>query len=55
MGQRYGLTNPDELARAVRDLAAASGSYPILSNRMTDPHIAGPSEQFRAQSEPPPR
>lgn len=49
MEQRYGLTNPDELARAitaVRNLAAASGKYPILSDWMTDPHVANPSEQF---------
>jgi AcrR family transcriptional regulator len=49
MEQRYGLTNPDELAgaiTAVRDLAEASGSYPILSAWMADPRIASPTEQF---------
>jgi AcrR family transcriptional regulator len=49
MEQRYGLTDADELARAitaVRDLAAASGSYPILSEWMAHPRIASPTEQF---------
>jgi AcrR family transcriptional regulator len=49
MERRYGVTNPDELARAitaVRDLAAASGSYPILSSWMEDPQIASPVDQF---------
>ncbi len=49
MEERYGLTTADELAQAItatRDLAAASGSYPILSSWMADPHIASPTEQF---------
>ena len=49
MEERYGVTNADELAHAitaVRDLAAASGSYPILSDWMSHPHIASPTEQF---------
>ena len=49
MEQRYGLTGADELARAitaVRDLAATSGSYPILSEWMAQPRIASPTEQF---------
>ena len=47
--ERYGVTNADELAHAitaVRDLATASGSYPILSDWMSHPHIASPTEQF---------
>ena len=50
MEQRYGLTNAEELGAAVtaaRDLAVASGSYPILSSWMADPHIASPDEQFQ--------
>lgn len=49
MEERYGLANPDELARAitaVRDLAAAGGDYPILSSWMADPHVASATEQF---------
>jgi AcrR family transcriptional regulator len=49
MEQRYGLTDADDLARAIaaiRDLAAASGGYPILSDWMTHPRIASPTEQF---------
>jgi AcrR family transcriptional regulator len=49
MEQRYGLTNPDELAQAItaaRDLATTSGRYPILSGWMADPRIASPTEQF---------
>jgi hypothetical protein len=49
MEQRYGLTNAEELARAitaVRDLAAASGNHPLLSQWMTNPDIASPTDQF---------
>ena len=50
MEQRYGLADAAELAAAItaaRDLAAASGSYPILSSWMADPHIVSPDEQFQ--------
>ena len=49
MEQRYGIASADELAdaiTAVSDLAAATGSYPILAAWMTDPQIATPTEQF---------
>ena len=49
MEQRYGIAGADELAdaiTAVSDLAAATGSYPILAAWMTDPQIATPTEQF---------
>ena len=49
MEQRYGLTSANEVAHAitaVRDLAAASGNYPILSAWMADPRVATPTEQF---------
>jgi AcrR family transcriptional regulator len=49
MGQRYGITGTAELAdaiTAVSDLAAASGSYPILASWMAEPQIATPTEQF---------
>lgn len=49
MERRYGLENADELSRAitaVRDLAAASGDYPILTSWMADPHVSTPTEQF---------
>jgi AcrR family transcriptional regulator len=47
--QRMGLTDRNQLARAitaVRDLATASGSYPILSEWMAHPRVTGPTEQF---------
>ena len=49
MEQRHGLTSANEVANAitaVRDLAAASGNYPILSAWMADPRVATPTEQF---------
>jgi len=49
MEQRYGLSSPGQVAdaiTAVRDLAAASGDYPILSAWMADPKVAIPGEQF---------
>lgn len=49
MEQRYGLTDAKEMARAitaVRDLAAASGDHPLLSQWMATPDIASPTEQF---------
>jgi AcrR family transcriptional regulator len=49
MEQRYGLTTPGQVAdaiTAVRDLAAVSGDYPILSAWMADPHVATSGEQF---------
>lgn len=49
MEQRYGLVDADELARAitaVRQLAAASGNYPILSDWMKQPRIVSPGELF---------
>jgi AcrR family transcriptional regulator len=49
MEQRYGISNADELARAItaiREIAAASGSFPILSSWMSDPHVVGPTDQF---------
>jgi hypothetical protein len=49
MERRYGLEDADALAgaiTAVRDLAAGSGGYPILSEWMASPRIASPTEQF---------
>lgn len=49
MEQRYGIASAAELAdaiTAVSDLAAATGTYPILASWMTDPQIATPTEQF---------
>jgi hypothetical protein len=49
MEQRYGIANADELARAItaiREIAAASDDYPILSSWMSDPHVVSPTEQF---------
>lgn len=49
MEQRYGLTNAEEMAHAitaVRDLAAAGGDHPLLSQWMTNPDIASPAQQF---------
>jgi AcrR family transcriptional regulator len=49
MEQRYGLTSAHEVATAitaVRDLAAASGNYPLLSAWMADPRVATPTDQF---------
>ena len=49
MEQRYGIATAAELAdaiTAVSDLAAATGSYPILAAWMAAPQIATPTEQF---------
>lgn len=49
MEGRYGIADADELARAisaVRDVAAASGEYPILSGWMAHPHVVSPTDQF---------
>jgi AcrR family transcriptional regulator len=49
MERRYGLADAGEFARsitAVRELAEASGSYPILSEWMAHPRVASPTEQF---------
>ena len=49
MEQRYGLADPKEMARAitaVRELAAASGEHPLLSQWMANPDIASPMDQF---------
>jgi hypothetical protein len=49
MERRYGLTDADDLARAItniRDRATASGRYPILAEWMEHPRVASPTEQF---------
>jgi AcrR family transcriptional regulator len=49
MERRYGIASAAELAdaiTAVSDLAAATGSYPILASWMADPQIATPTEKF---------
>lgn len=58
MEQRYGLTDAKEMARAitaVRDLAAASGDHPLLSQWMATPDIASPTEQFELSPQLPAR
>jgi AcrR family transcriptional regulator len=49
MLQRYGLTTATELAAAVvamRDVVAAGGAHPLLSQWMASPATATPDEQF---------